>query len=353
MRFIPVLTWRSATDPAETLDPRLVPLLEAIAAKGSLAAAVAMCTLSYRAAWGLLRDYERKLGAALVVLERGRGARLAPAGEKLVRAHHAALQRLERIRPALAIELGLASNGGHKMERLNVAASHDLALAALRDVLPIAAGVALDLAFMGSLSALQQFAEERADLAGFHVRIGARDAGELAPFRRLLRVRRDRLVRLVDRDQGLMLPRGNPARVRAFRDLVRKQLKFVNRQRGSGTRLLVDRLIADEGLDPAALIGYGHEEFTHPAVAATVASGAADVGFGLRAAAAEYGLAFVPRVRERYYLAARASMLATPALARLIGALRGPLLARAVGGLPGYRLEGAGEVVGVDALGAA
>ena len=92
-----------------------------------------------------------------------------------------------------------------------------------------------------------------------------------------------------------MLARGNPARVHAFRDLARKRLRFVNRQSGSGTRLLIDRLLADEGVDPAALVGYCDEEFTHPAVAATVASGAADAGFGLRAAAAEYGLAFVPQ----------------------------------------------------------
>jgi molybdate transport repressor ModE-like protein len=351
MRLIPILTWRSAAEPAEELDRRVLPLLEAIAATGSLAAAVATCGLSYRAAWGLLREVEQELGAPLVALERGRGAKLSSAGEKLVAAHRAAAQRLERMRPALTIELGIEPAAKREAGRLDVAASHDLALAALRDALPAAAGLSIDLRFVGSLTALQQFAEGRADLAGFHVSLGLRGADELAPFRRLL-TRRDRLIRLFDRDQGFVLPRGNPARVHSFRDAVRRQLRFVNRQRGSGTRLLIDRLIAAERLDPAALPGYGREEFTHRAVAATVASGAADVGFGLRAAAAEYGLGFVPRARERYYLAVRASALATPALARLIEALRGPLLARAAGRLRGYRLEGAGEIVGVDALGA-
>ena len=350
MRLIPILAWRLASEPADELDRRLLPLLEAIVGTGSLAAAVAECGLSYRAGWGLLRDYARKLGTALVELEQGRGAHLSPAGEALVTAHRAATQRLERIRPALAVDLGPEPSGARKTERLKVAASHDLVLAGLRDALPAAAGLTLDLAFMGSLNALEQLAEGRADLAGFHVPIGPHEANEVAPFRRLLRVRRDRLIRLVDRDQGFMLPRGNPLHVRAFGDLARKRLRFVNRQRGSGTRLLIDRLIADEGLDAASLIGYGREEFTHAAVAATVASGAADAGFGLRAAAAEYGLAFVPRARERYYLAARASTLATPALSRLLDALRSPLLARAAGRLPGYRLEGAGEVVGVEVL---
>jgi len=351
MRLVPTVAWRSATDPAQELDARLIPLLEAIGATGTLARAVQACKLSYRAAWGLLREYENELGAALVDLERGRGARLAPAGAKIVAAHRAAVRRLERFRPALTIDLGLAPADRRKTERLSVAASHDLVLAALRDALPEAAGLALDLAFMGSLHALDQFAAGRSELAGFHVPIGLSPAGELAPFRRPLRGRRDRLIRFVDRDQGFMLARGNSGRVRTFRDVVRRGLRFVNRQRGSGTRLLIDGLIAEEGLDGASLIGFSHEEFTHAAVAATVASNAADVGFGLRAAAAEYGLAFVPRVRERYYFAARSWMLGTPALARLLDALRGPLLARAAGSLPGYRLEGAGEIVAVDALG--
>jgi len=114
--------------------------------------------------------------------------------------------------------------------------------------------------------------------------------------------------------------------------------------------LLIDRLIAEEGLEASSLVGYAKEEFTHPAVAATVASGAADAGFGLRAAAAEYGLAFVPRVRERYYLAVRSSALATPAVMRLIDVLQGAVLARVVATLPGYRRKASGMVVGVEAL---
>lgn len=349
MRLIPTLSWTFA-DTADALDARLLPLLGAIRAKASLAAAVADRGLSYRAAWGLLRDYQRMLGAPLVQLERGRGARLAPAGEKLLAGHRAAAQRLERILPALAVELASRPGRGERVARLTVTASHDLALAALRDALPAAAGLSLDLAFMGSLHALQQFAEGRTDLAGFHIPLGVHTADGLAPFRRLLRARRDRLIRVVDRDQGFMLPRGNPARVHGFRDLARKRLRFVNRQRGSGTRLLIDRLIAEEGLEASSLVGYPNEEFTHAAVAATVASAAADAGFGLRAAAAAYGLAFVPRVRERYYLAVRASELATPAVVRLIEVLQGATLARIVATLPGYRREAAGTVVGVEAL---
>ena len=352
MRIVPTLSWALATDPVEALDPRLAPLLRAIGATGSLSAAVVDCDVSYRAAWGLLREQQRKLGAPLVVLERGRGARLAPAAEKLVAAQLAAEKRLARILPALAIELKsrVAHETSSENLRLSIGASHDLALAALRDALPGAARLSLDLAFMGSLNALEQFAANRVDAAGFHVAPSLRSVADLAPFKRLLRARRDRLIRFVDRDQGLILPRGNPARVRSLADVARMRLRFVNRQRGSGTRVLIDRLLANEGVDKGSVTGYANEEFTHAAVAATVASGAADAAFGLRAAAADYGLAFVPRIREHYYLAVRAKTLSTPALARLIETLRGALFARIVKRLPGYRCEGAGSVLGVEAL---
>lgn len=356
MRIVPTLTWALAGHPAEALDARLPALLDAIAQGRSLFAAVAACGISYRAAWGLLRDYEVKLGAPLVVLERGRGARLAPAGERLVEARRKAERRLARLLPALAVEIGRAADREPAQRphgpvaRLRIAASHDLALATLRDALSADGGLALEITVMGSLHALEQLDEGRVELAGFHVAIGKHAASELAPFRRFLSPRRNRLVRLVDREQGFILPRRNPARVHGFADLASKGLRFVNRQNGSGTRVLIDRLLGEERVETSNLIGYGTEELTHAAVAATVASGAADAGFGLRAAAAQQGLAFVPRVRERYYLAVRASTLATPGVARLIELLRGPAFARVVRTLPGYRATAAGMVVGIDVL---
>ena len=110
-------------------------------------------------------------------------------------------------------------------------------------------------------------------------------------------------------------------------------------------------MIADEQIDASDINGFGNEEFTHPAVAATVASGGADAGFGLRAAAAEYRLAFVPLVRERYFLAVRAKAVEKAAVARLIQALRSPMFARIARGFAGYRADAAGSVVGLDAIG--
>ncbi len=232
-----------------------------------------------------------------------------------------------------------------------MAASHDLALLALRDALQ-STGFEIELAFMGSLLALQQFDEGRVDAAGFHVVDGLHGRDELRPFTRYLRDRRDRLVRVVDREQGLILPRGNPARVKSFGDIARKGLRFVNRQQGSGTRLIVERILEQEGIAAGSLAGYASEEFTHPAVAATVASGAADAGFGLRAAAREHGLAFVAQARERYYLALRAAASAAPPVTRLLEALESPMFTQIVRGLPGYAREGPAALARVDTLAA-
>ena len=351
MRLQPRLAWTAMTNPPAPLSERLLPLLEAIARTGSLAHAVAQCDMSYRAGWGLLHDSRQRLGVELVHLERGRGANLTPAGVHLVASVAAAARRLQRISSSLTIELSpehkkAARTAGN---RLRMAASHDLALAALRDVVdPMS--LELELRFVGSLVALEEFAQGRADAAGFHVPLGARAREVAAPYLRFLSPRRDRLIRFVEREQGLILPRGNPARVKHFADLAARGLRFVNRQRGSGTRLLIERHLEDEGVSPAMLAGYATEEYTHAAVAATIASGGADAGFGLRAAAAEYGLAFVPLARERYFIAARATEIAAPSVAALIEALRGPALSRIVTRLPGYRATSAGKMANVETL---
>jgi molybdate transport repressor ModE-like protein len=354
MKLVPGVVWSLQGESAETLDPRLMPLLRAVATTTSLKAAVADCGISYRAAWGLLRDYQQKLGEPLVLLERGRGANLSPAGERLIGVASAAERRLARVLPSLATELGAPSQAqAHgPRQQVRMAASHDLALAALASALPERHGLSLEVSFIGSLLALREFAEGRVDVAGFHVPVGRRPDWDRASIMRGLRARRDRLIRFVDREQGLILPSGNPMQVRNFHDIAQRRLRFINRQPGSGTRLLIDQMIDHERVDRADVAGYGNEEFTHRAVAATVASGGADAGFGLRAAAAEYRLAFVPLVRERYFLAVRARAVRTAPVERLLEALRGPMFARIARNFAGYRLDAPGSVVGLDAIGA-
>lgn len=337
------------------LDGRLMPLLRAITGSGSLNQAVSSLRMSYRHAWGLLLAAERELGQPLLVRERGRGAHLSPLGERLLAADDAATRVLQReLRSALqnlnrettAARLRPASRP------LAIHASHDLALAELRDMMAGSGNHAVELHFRGSLDCLASLARRECDLAGFHAPDLSGDDAAFAPYRPLLRTRGLRLIRFVSRRQGLMIAPGNPLRLSGLADLARRGVRLVNRQPESGTRLCFDRLLAAANVRPAQIHGYQVEEFTHAAVAATIASGMADAGFGIEAAARQQGLDFLPLAGERYYLALRDVTLSRPSTAALLEALRSREYQRRVKQLPGYDTTGIGEIVSVrDAFG--
>jgi molybdate-binding protein len=157
-----------------------------------------------------------------------------------------------------------------------------------------------------------------------------------AMFRRYLKARQHTLIGLATRTQGLMVAKGNPKGIRDLTDLARNEVRLINRQRDSGTRVEFDELLSGAGIDPAAIDGYHTEEFTHLAVAATVAGGMADAGYGIRAAAAHYGLDFIPLLTERYYFACRTDTLEDPLQAKFIELLGGPELREILSAMPGY-----------------
>lgn len=340
--LVPAIRWITAEpggDPAEALDLRLLPMLRRIAAGGTLADAAEAAGIAYRSAWGLFDDAERVLRAPLLDLSRGRGARLAALGRALLDRDREAQAWLDRRHDAFAVVLPAAREAAGA-GTLRVVASHDLALAALREGWH-ADGIA-DVQFKGSLDSLADYARGEADLAGFHV---VRDAGLPASGAGLpLDPARDAAIPFLVRTQGLLLPKGNPRRVRTLADVARKGLRFVNRQQGSGTRTIVDALLARDAIAPSRLDGYGNEEFTHAAVAATVASGGADAGIGVEAAAARHGLAFVPLLRERYLFACRRDRLDTPAIRVFRRELASARTRQVVAGLAGYALDAAAPV---------
>jgi putative molybdopterin biosynthesis protein len=140
----------------------------------------------------------------------------------------------------------------------------------------------------------------------------------------------------VHRDQGLLVAPGNPLGLAGVDDLVRPDLRYVNRQRGAGTRVLLDHELGRRGIDPAAVGGYSREEHTHLGVAAAVAAGRADTGLGIRAAARAFGLDFVPVAREPYDLVLRATAVEQDLLAPLWALLEQPDFRTEVEGLGGY-----------------
>ncbi|MEE1187384.1 MAG: substrate-binding domain-containing protein, partial [Acutalibacteraceae bacterium] len=153
------------------------------------------------------------------------------------------------------------------------------------------------------------------------------------------------LIRCVIRQQGLMVKKGNPENIHSVRDLIGK--KYVNRQKGAGTRILLDYLLEKEGMTPDDIYGYTREEYTHTAVAAAVADGGADAGMGIYSAAKTYDLDFVPLWDEEYDFLVRNSALETPEVQRFLAVLKSDEFAARLTEMGGYTLEAPGEVIPV------
>jgi len=344
--------WQPQPGEDLAVDAVLFRALFAIYETGSIAGAARAVGMSYRHVWGLMGKWEKVFGTPLVILRQGHGAQLSEFGRKLLWAEELVRARLtpglESVRQEIEQVLSQAAETAPR--RLSICASHDLALAELRDRLAHRKGLRLDIRFKGSVDSLEGFARGRCTLAGFHIAEGF-DASATAEFQRHLDEKQHRVIGLATRTQGLMVKRGNPKKIESLADLARPGVRFVNRQRDSGSRIEFDQLIAGAGIDPASIDGYHNEEHTHLAVAATIAGGMADAGFGIKAAAAKYELDYLPLLTERYYLACRADAMEQTDLKEFLAILRGAEFREILGALPGYGNSITGAVFGVaDAL---
>jgi putative molybdopterin biosynthesis protein len=154
------------------------------------------------------------------------------------------------------------------------------------------------------------------------------------------------LINLVYRQQGLMVPRGNPKGIKGFRDLARDDVTFINRQAGAGTRLLTDKYLKELGIPASDVRGYEREEYTHMGVASAVLTGIADTGMGILASARALDLDFIPLARERYDLAVPTEYLSMETVSALMEIIRHNSEFRtAVEALGGYDLSDMGKVM--------
>ena len=197
----------------------------------------------------------------------------------------------------------------------------------------------------GSYGGLVALRRDEAHLAGCHLLDPTTGVYNEADVRRVLPGRGVTLVHFAQREQGLIVPRGNPKALRALRDLTQPGVRFVNRQRGAGTRMLLDHLLTNASIEPSAVEGYDREQYTHLAVAADVDSGMADVGLGIRAAARALGTDFIPVGMERYDLVIPNEHLSHPPVAALLAILRDPTFTDAVHAMGGYDTARMGEVM--------
>jgi putative molybdopterin biosynthesis protein len=225
--------------------------------------------------------------------------------------------------------------------------SHDLTLDLLASWLKQRhPDLTLASANVGSLGGLTALARGEAHMAGAHLLDETTGEYNLSFVRQTLQGIPALLVNLTFREQGLIVQRGNPKGIRTLEDLARPDLQFINRQRGSGTRILLDYQLKQRGIPPAKIPGYSREEYTHLTVAAAVRSRAADCGLGILAAARALDLDFVPLLQERYDLVIPRSHYEAPLLAPLLALIRGPEFRAAVAALGGYDVRRMGEVVG-------
>ena len=327
------------------LPAELIALLDGIAVGGNLRYAARDACLSYRHAWGLVKTWERFFGHSLVALERGRGATLTEAGETL----RTTWQRThERLSPALQDAQLFAGRSLEPLTRvleestLQVVASHGFGMATLAEVLR-ESGVAVDLQVLGSEASLERYAQGQCRVAGFHLPEGELGARLFARFSPLLDARRDALLLVETRELGFMSRRERP--VTSVGDLARRKLRFLNRQPGSGSRLVFDLLLASAGLEAADIIGYHHEEYTHLAVAAVVAAGEADVAFGARAAAERFGLAFHREVTEQYLLVLAREFMHRKPFSLLKATLASRAYKQRLAGIVGCEARGSGRLL--------
>ena len=223
---------------------------------------------------------------------------------------------------------------------LRFAGSHDLAVGLMARMLSEEMPDAqLFVEYIGSLGGLMALAQNEAEIAGVHLWDEATDTYNLPFVRRLLPGRRVALLTLAHRSLGLITPLGNPQGLRCLADLARPDVRLVNRQAGSGTRVWLDAQLRALEISPGSVSGYEREELTHLAVARAVDEGAATVGLGIHAAASAYGLDFVPLTKERYDLVFPESVWQSSTGQALVTVVRSSRFEKAVVALGGYDIS--------------
>lgn len=338
--------WTIERPDGEALAQRLLQVLVDVQEHGSLSRACQHSGMSYRHAWQLIRQGEALFGTPLLNMERGKGSNLTELGDKLVWADRRINARLAPLFVSLASELEAEieklCSPAHALMRIH--ANHGFAVETLRTFLA-AAAVPHELKYCGSVEAVASLGGQACEVAGFPVPLGEFEPAVVAHYGKWFAPRTQRIIHVTTREQGLMVAPGNPKKLYEVKHLARPGLRFINRQPGSGTRLLLDLMLSKQGVPPAAIHGYEQCEFTHAAVAAYVASGMADAGFGVETPARRFKLDFIPLQTERYFLLCDERAIDTPAVQQMLDILRSEAFRHTVNQLPGYRAEGSGTVM--------
>lgn len=230
---------------------------------------------------------------------------------------------------------------------LSVIGSHDPLLDEMADLLAKVKGstVTLSSIHAGSMGGILAVRRHEAQIAGIHLLDEATGEYNLAYVQRYFPGNNVLLIEGVRRQQGLIVQRGNPLQIRDLADIANRQLRYVNRQKGAGTRLLLDYHLAKANISPDQISGYHREEYTHTGVAAQIASGSADAGLGILSVAKMAGLDFLPVAEEHYDFLIDTLAWELPAVQRFVALLRSDVFRQRLEQLGGYRLEEPGRII--------
>ena len=246
--------------------------------------------------------------------------------------HEGDIVKVELLRPLEELEQTLVSIG-----------SHDLTLDLITSHLKASCCGAVASAHVGSMGGIMALRKGEAHFAGIHLLDPQTGDYNQSYLDRFLPNQKISLVNLVYRTQGLIIPKGNPLKIKELRDLSRENVIFVNRQAGSGTRVLLDYLLEQQAISKEKITGYEREEYTHLGVAIAVASGTADVGLGIQSAAMALGLDFIPIGEERYDLAIPTEYLDYPLMQKMLDVIRSEEFKTEVQALGGYDIRDTGR----------
>lgn len=341
------------SDSKKELDMRLLELLTKININGSLQSAAKETGISYRTAWQIIHYWNAAFDSPLCIMKRGKGASLTPLGKKLIDTkvdiETNFTDALRNTASKLNKNIDELSRKTNKKKKHIVFASHDLAISFFQELIEQQNHIDIDFNSRGSLDALKQLQLSQYNIAGFHFPEGEL-AKRLAPeYKPLLDDEKHLFIHLATRQQGLIFKPSLSDHIKDINSITRRSIKFINRQKGSGTRAIFDQLIKLNRISKKKINGYKKEEFTHTAIAAMISSGQADIGFGLKAAAYQLKLSFLPLITEHYVIAINKSLTDdVKKTVRMI--IRDESLKKKINKLPGYNALLTGKTIHANKL---
>ena len=335
------------------IEELLKPLIEYWLKAGAAPAATAMATLTRPVVSGLkYQEFVRVrmgyVGDKLMASPLSRGSGVVSSFMK-ADGILTVPQGVEGYEAGEQVQVRLLSRGDKLKNTLVVIGSHDPLLDELANLMHLEDGsVYMSSAHVGSMGGIMAIRRGEAHAAGCHLLDTETGEYNTAFIKKYFPKGGVKLLRCVGRQQGLMLQKGNPLGIEKFADIARPGLRFVNRQKGSGTRILTDYLCKKEGLAPETIYGYDREELTHTSVAAQLASGSADAGMGIYSAAQLYDLDFLPVCIEEYDLIIPDHAWESPMVRQMAATLKSQAFREKILSMGGYTLDRPGEIIEIQ-----